>query len=776
MTRTTRWLLLLPFTLCSALLFSCSTFHDVGGSQKPDPTPVTVTVSLDFQGSGRGAVRSLPEGLDCDAACSASFAAGSELTLTATPQAGSVFNGWLGCPSSNEATCRVKIGAAALTIGARFDVIPKNPVVISVETQGPGRLLAEDLGLDCSLRCKPTYEKGTHVVLTPRPDPYSYFAGWSGACSGTGPTCEVTLSQAASAQALFSPAHCPHPNFCWSNPLPTGTSLGAMWGTAKDDIWAGGDASGLFHWNGVGWTLEPISPPPAPALPLITAIWGNRRDNYYLSMNGALYHYDGASWTAMATPGGAYKISGSADNNIWATSSGGNVLRYDGSSWSAIPIVVGTGGVDLYTSGPNDVWVLAPRDALYHYDGAGWSAYSNPIPMQLCSSIAGGGPKDIYASCGPSVIHWDGTSWSIVAGVPGLQKIFYQSASNVWGVTADQLHHWDGTTWQLTAATGQYDGGRGLLQNLFAAGSTVWVVGRDSGVLRRLEGGSLVPFYKNLEIPAGGYDDTNLRKVWVGSATDAWTVGDKGTLAHWNGTQWMKQDAGTTERLSAIAGLAGDDLWVGGANGLLLHYDGAGWTRVPTDPSISTQTIMALWPYSDGKLWMATDRATAVLRSPMGWSMQQLAVATGPYFGCLWGTDPDNLFLTTANRVFRWNSLMYKWTQMPYAVTDITCVTGSAPNDVWLGDNWGSHWGHYDGTRFDRTVTHYVFDDPILDMATLSASDVWATGQFQNRLAHWDGSVWKEVPFSTPALYGIGHAGSEMWTVGARATILRYRP
>jgi hypothetical protein len=56
-------------------------------------------------GSGFGSVTSDPEGIDCGNWCSASFAGGGTVTLTAAADAGSVFSGWSGdCIGNGECT------------------------------------------------------------------------------------------------------------------------------------------------------------------------------------------------------------------------------------------------------------------------------------------------------------------------------------------------------------------------------------------------------------------------------------------------------------------------------------------------------------------------------------------------------------------------------------------------------------------------------------------------------------------------------------------------
>lgn len=80
---------------------------------------LTVTVS------GAGAVTSAPAGISCPGTCTAGFAGGSSVDLTATPAAGSVFAGWSGdCTGTKEC---VVAASAASHVAASFS--PTAPAV-----------------------------------------------------------------------------------------------------------------------------------------------------------------------------------------------------------------------------------------------------------------------------------------------------------------------------------------------------------------------------------------------------------------------------------------------------------------------------------------------------------------------------------------------------------------------------------------------------------------------------------------------------------------------
>jgi hypothetical protein len=84
-------------------------------------------------GNGQGTVTSSPGGLDCGVVCTAAFANGASVTLSAAPASGSSFAGWSGAGCSGTSTCTVAIGTAQ-NVTAVFEAPPAPPAAPSVST------------------------------------------------------------------------------------------------------------------------------------------------------------------------------------------------------------------------------------------------------------------------------------------------------------------------------------------------------------------------------------------------------------------------------------------------------------------------------------------------------------------------------------------------------------------------------------------------------------------------------------------------------------------
>jgi hypothetical protein len=160
------------------------------------------TLTVNKAGLGAGSVTSTPTGINCGATCAALYDAGTTVTLTASPTAGSIFAGWSGGGCTGTSTCQVTL-AAATTVTATFTPILHTLTVMRAGA-GSGTVTSAPTGINCGADCVEDYAQGTMVTLTAAPSAGSMFTGWSGAgCTGTG-TCAVTMIAATTVTATFT--------------------------------------------------------------------------------------------------------------------------------------------------------------------------------------------------------------------------------------------------------------------------------------------------------------------------------------------------------------------------------------------------------------------------------------------------------------------------------------------------------------------------------------------------------------------------------------------
>ena len=78
-------------------------------------------------------------------------------------------------------------------------------LTVSKAGTGTGTVTSSPAGISCGATCAAAFTQGTSVTLSQSAGAGSTFAGWSGACSGTG-GCTVTMDQARSVTATFTAA------------------------------------------------------------------------------------------------------------------------------------------------------------------------------------------------------------------------------------------------------------------------------------------------------------------------------------------------------------------------------------------------------------------------------------------------------------------------------------------------------------------------------------------------------------------------------------------
>lgn len=160
------------------------------GSSGSGATPSLIALNTTVAGPGTGTITANPR--------ETNYTAGTAVTLTAAAASGSVFQGWSGACSGTAPTCQLVMDSTK-NVTATFTLASSTTTyALTTSTTGAGS------GAITRSNAGPAYAPGTVVTLTATPSAGSTFTGWSGACSGTTPTCQVTMDANKAVTATFT--------------------------------------------------------------------------------------------------------------------------------------------------------------------------------------------------------------------------------------------------------------------------------------------------------------------------------------------------------------------------------------------------------------------------------------------------------------------------------------------------------------------------------------------------------------------------------------------
>ena len=272
---------------------------------------------------------------------------------------------------------------------------------LTVNRTGNGKVMSSGGQIDCGSDCSEVYDPASNVVLTATPDSGYVFAGWTGDCTGKG-TCNVTMTQDRNVTATF----------------------------IKSVLYASFTGSGIWEWNGNGWTLlTPDNP---------EAMVASGTDLYGDFGGSGLWQWNGSGWSLLTPDNPSLMIA--ADANLYASFTGAGIWQWNGSGWSLLtpdnPESMVASGADLYGDfGGNGLW---------QWNGSGWSLLTPDNPEAMIVS-----GTNLYGDFGGSGLwQWNGSGWSQLT--PDNPEAIVASGTDLYGdFGGNGLWQWNGSGWSL---------------------------------------------------------------------------------------------------------------------------------------------------------------------------------------------------------------------------------------------------------------------------------------------------------------------------------------
>lgn len=240
----------------------------------------------------------------------------------------------------------------------------------------------------------------------------------------------------------------------------TTSTLSEIWGTGSNDVFAAGQDTLIYHWNGTVWNDTRSS---ADYPSFVNGIWGDDPCNVYAVdlFNGRIMHFNCSVWTTrfeqVTVPfPSLLGIWGSPTGDLFAVGTQANgpglftdvVMRSsNGISWTRTEPGTGETLRHAWGMASNDVFVCGgyygvPQQRPYtgimlHFNGTSWTSMFLPVTDQPLFSVWGSASDDVFAvGLSGTVLHYDGTSWSTMSSgtAEELRDVWGTSASNVYSV------------------------------------------------------------------------------------------------------------------------------------------------------------------------------------------------------------------------------------------------------------------------------------------------------------------------------------------------------
>jgi hypothetical protein len=290
---------------------------------------------------------------------------------------------------------------------------------------------------------------------------------------------------------------------------------------------------------------------------------------------------------------------------------------------------------------------------------------------------------DAVAMPAPLILHFDGAQWSTqladtnlslvqLRGITGTSTQVTTFGGSCGGVF---LAVFDGTTWR-PARGNDCSGTTDEFTSVSIRSATesfrvfrYTANGTALGNVDRYGGGSLTSW--NLSFP--------LYAVWAAPATEAWTVGDRGGVSHYDGTAWSNQSSGTTRNLVAVWGSSTHQIFAAGDSGVVVAYDGSVWAP---QNSRTTAALHAVQGSSPTDVFAVGASGTIVHFDGTSWTPQASGSIQDLYG--LWVRSPSDVYAVgNAGTLLHYDGV--RWINLDLG-SPMNCrgIWGSSPTDIFV--------------------------------------------------------------------------------------------
>ena len=442
------------------------------------------------------------------------------------------------------------------------------------------------------------------------------------------------------------------------------------------------------------------------------------------------------------------------DNPVWVLGNRGLFQQWDGDVWRDLPAISGLEDRQLTSiamSASDDIWVAAPNPATYSFNGAGWTNRSGTL-----RKIWSAGLNDVWGIDQQTISHWDGLRWANKkpAGIVPAAEFYGVGGTgpnDVWVVGNVVLRDTGSGLTQLAPST------NGATMHTVwrdPKTGTVWMAGRSGGVGVILRGES--PYLTAWESVATPFDPNIIFYDISGiDGKNIWLCGDNGSIAHWNGAQWLKVYSGMSATLRTISIRSSDDVWFGGDGGTVLHWNGSAIER----KAGGLPNFQGIWGTAADNLWAVGSGGAIYHYDGQTWKPSKSGVSYD--LTSIWGSSATDIWAVGIDReagiayVLHWNGSTWAPSKQWNGNSERPTVWGAASNNVLVSVAKGQY-NQWNGNGWFENIPIFTSGQSISNFDGSSDQDIWALGVNKGGLgvARRIGATntWQDVSSSIPGL------------------------
>ncbi len=322
--------------------------------------------------------------------------------------------------------------------------------------------------------------------------------------------------------------------------------------------------------------------------------------------------------------------------------------------------------------------------------------------------LAAWGMDDTVLAVGEDgvILRRQGSHWSPMKSTvdADLHCVFGEALDDIWAGGADgTVLHWDGVEWTEVEPEAESSLNGITLRGAWGEEGHLYLVG-DKGTILHKAGPQWIQ-----EEAIVTYD---LVSIWGPSLVDIYVGATGGTILRKIGGAWSSvQVAGGGVALNALHGLTNKEVWAGGSKGIIAVLEGAQWVpKVSND--MAERGLNAVWAFAEDDVFYLGDEGIVVHSDDGKWNMFEVE---GPYyknhsFYGVWGRHNGNTNEAWAvgekGAVLSYDSITWKdESSAPQA--DINSLTGASADSALAvgGDGLMLLYDGSDWTGLDRLTS-----------------------------------------------------------------------